>query len=106
MNTMILANTDYSTTFLQIYLPTDKIAGFFRIEFKDNSDFRTKYFCSLSAAYFYVRYIKHLDFSSVSFFDCLTQIYFSPDFSDVSLINLSYKNFKFLLNYYKDSWSY
>ena len=100
---MTPANIDST---LQIFLPCTNVEGFFRIEFEDNSVFRTKYFCSLSAAYFYVRYIKHLDFSSVSFFDCLTQIYFSPDFCNVSMINLSYKNFKFLLNYYKDSWSY
>ena len=102
---MILANTDYSTT-LQIYLPERNIEGFFRLEFKDNSVFRTKYFCSLSAAYFYVRYIKHYDISSVSFFDCLTQSYFNPDFSEIILTNISYKNYKYLLNYYKDSWSY
>lgn len=103
---MILANIDYSTTFLQIYLPLTKSEGFFRLEFKDNTVLRTKYFCSLSAAYFYIRYIKHLDFSLIKFYDCLSEIYFSPNFSNVSLINLSYKNFKFLLNYYKDTWSY
>ena len=104
MNTMTLASID-SLTYLQIYLPDVKTEGFFRIEFKDNSVLRTKYFCSLTAAYFYIRYIKHLDFSLINFFDCLTQTYFSPHF-DVSLINISHKNFKFLLNYYKDSWSY
>lgn len=103
---MTLANTDVSVTQIQIFLPEFNIKGFFRIEFKDNTVNRTKYFCSLTAAYFYIRYIKHLDFSLIQFYDCLTQTYFTPDFDNVSLINLSYKNFKFLLNYYKDTWSY
>ena len=103
---MILANTDTYLTHHQIFLPSKNIEGFFRLEFETNSVHRTKYFCSLSAAYFYIRYIKHIDFSAVVFFDCLTQTYFSPDFSSVSLTNVSAKNFKFLMNYYKDSWSY
>ncbi len=106
MNILTLANIDYSDTYLQIYLPSENRKGFFRIEFEDNSVLRTKYFCSLSAAYFYLRYIKHLDFSLIQFYDCLSEIYFSPNFSNVSLINISYKNFRFLLNYYKDSWNY
>lgn len=103
---MIPTKIDYSDTYLQIYLPSQNREGFFRIEFEDNSVLRTKYFCSLSAAYFYLRYIKHLDFSVVAFYDCLTQTSFSPFYSAVKLINLSYKNFRFLMNYYKDSWSY
>lgn len=103
---MTLANTDVSVTQIQIFLPEFNIKGFFRIEFKDNSVLRTKYFCSLTAAYFYIRYIKHLNFSLINFFDCLTQTYFTPDFNHISLTTISAKNFKYLLNYYKDSWSY
>lgn len=106
MNTLIPANIDISATHIQVFLPKKNVEGFFRLEFETNSVNRTKYFCSLSAAYFYIRYIKHLDFSVVSFFDCLTQTYFSPNFGEIILTNVSAKNFKFLMNYYKDSWSY
>lgn len=106
MSILTLASIDYSLKHLQIFLPEKNVEGFFRIEFETNSVQRTKYFCSLNAAYFYVRYIKHIDFSFVFFFDCLTQSYFTPNFCNVSLINISYNNFRFLLNYYKDSWDY